>query len=87
MTSWLTNDRVDLGLLTATGVVTITIVGIVFGKMVHMEREALREAAEKTATPGMHWTPETFIPMFGLALLVVYIQSQLPDNDREETDE
>jgi hypothetical protein len=87
MTSWLTNDRVDLGLLTATGVVTITIVGIVFGKMVHMEREALREAAEKTATPGMHWTPETFIPMLGLALLVVYTQTQLPDDESEDNNE
>jgi hypothetical protein len=87
MTSWLTNDRVDLGLLTATGVVTITIVGIVFGEMVDMEREALREAAEKTATPGMHWTPETFIPMLGLALLVVYIQTQLPDDESEDNNE
>jgi len=87
MTSWLTSDRVDKVILVALSIVTASILAIVGSEMLSRQEGAYREAIDKTTDPMMHWTPETFIPMFGLALLVVYIQTQLADDQSEERED
>jgi len=87
MTSWLTSDRVDKFILVALSVVTASILAIVGSEMLSRQRGAYREAIDKTTDPMMHWTPETFAVMFALALFVVYIQTQLPDDESEENHE
>jgi hypothetical protein len=87
MTSWLTSDRVDRFILVALSVVTASILAIVGSEMLSRQEGAYRDAIDKTTDPMMQWTTETFVVMFGLALLVVYIQTQLPDDDSEESNE
>jgi hypothetical protein len=71
----------------ALSVVTASILAIVGSEMLSRQEGAYREAIDKTTDPMMQWTTETFVVMFGLALLVVYIQTQLPDDDSEESNE
>jgi hypothetical protein len=87
MTSWLTSDRVDRFILVALSVVTASILAIVGSEMLARQRGAYREAVEKTTGPGMYYSPETLVILFALVLLVVYIQTQLPDDHSEEEHE